>query len=302
MSLKKSAILTVLILCCLSLLTAAGAQVAAPAPTVIYAGGAQLPEGVKLSGWGMGTAKLSNQAIEINSKELYTGGCLSFAKPADLTAAFNTPHTYLQIMVRLLGMQAAAQSRDDEWAAALLAPDPGQIKKDAQPGKTVGRLQVMAFLEDGTGMELQVDTGGFSPADNGCLPVSFPLTLLKGALEAKEYKLARLVICGNGTDPFTVTQIKLVQDSAPLEPTAGANREVARNDKALFTGKCKSGTSSILYSWDFDDSDGIGEDSAESTVYHQFTKPGTYNVTLTCTDFFGIKKPAKSVIKVQVNE
>lgn len=40
----------------------------------------------------------------------------------------------------------------------------------------------------------------------------------------------------------------------------------------------------VRYSWDFDATDGVKEDAAGKSISHTFTKPGTYEVTLTVTD------------------
>ena len=52
------------------------------------------------------------------------------------------------------------------------------------------------------------------------------------------------------------------------------------------------------YSWDFDNLDGIQQDSIGNSASHTFTDPGTYLVTLTVTDNSGLTSTVTTVITV----
>ena len=82
---------------------------------------------------------------------------------------------------------------------------------------------------------------------------------------------------------------------APLDDQVGyLNAEMA------FTGSAEGGASTLKFSWDWDDKDGIQEDSVGRTAGHTFRKAGKYTVTLTVSDVDGVKKPQTTKIELEI--
>jgi len=273
---------------------------------VIYEGNPVNQATIRLGNWGSGTCKESTQntysgsrSIEITPRGLFAGGRIDFANPVDLTNSFNNPDAYLQFVTRFRGVQ----SEYDDWAVGLGGPGATDmyagVPRTARP---VRRIRVMLEFEGGPAVERQVDVSAFRLSDDGWMNVSLPLAVFKSELSLPEYELKRLVITGDGMDPFHIGEIRTIRDTTPLQANAGQDKEVARNYLIGFQGVCESGATAVKYSWDFDQSDGIQEQAVGDLVYHRFSKAGNFTVTLTVSDLFGLKQPATSTIKVKVNE
>jgi PKD repeat protein len=76
---------------------------------------------------------------------------------------------------------------------------------------------------------------------------------------------------------------------------------LALGDEVSFSAAGFGGSTVLKYSWDFDDKDGIQEDAVGQSVRHKFRKPGTYTITLTIADAYGLKKPYTTTMKAVVN-
>jgi len=92
------------------------------------------------------------------------------------------------------------------------------------------------------------------------------------------------------------------QEDAPLLADAGENLKARVEEDATFTAKEQPGGVKVNYTWDFDDTDGIGEDGYGSTTKWTFLAPGHYNVTLTVSDPADQRVPRTDRIHVQVEE
>lgn len=261
--------------------------------------------GITLGSWGGGICKEStknayggDKSIEITSKGLYQGGRLDFSKPVDLTSQFARDDAYLELVTKFRGTQETY----DAWAMDVAAPSATDMYGGtATPGKQVKRIQIMLFLEGGQILESQVDISAYRLNEDGWMSVAFPLKYLKRDLNLPAYKLKRIVVTGDGSEPFYIGEIRTTVDSTPLTADAGEEKEIGKNYNVLFRGTSRSITG-LKYSWDFDNSNGIQEEAVGDVVYHRFTRAGVYTVTLTVSDIFGLKKPATSTVKVTVNE
>ena len=78
----------------------------------------------------------------------------------------------------------------------------------------------------------------------------------------------------------------IVRSNKPPVANAGGDKTVKVGDPVYFDGSGSSDQEGNLvkYSWDFDKSDGVGEDSTEISPRHTYGEPETYVVTLTVTD------------------
>ena len=95
-------------------------------------------------------------------------------------------------------------------------------------------------------------------------------------------KLDRLLITND------LTFVPHVTDTTPPVADAGQDQTVDNGTVIYFDGSGSTDDLGIQsYSWDFDASDGIQQDSTGVTVSHIYTEPGSYIVTLTVTDTSG---------------
>lgn len=272
---------------------------------VIFSGDPIDPDVMRLAAWGGGWCEESPQntyggsrSIKVSPLDLYSGGRIDFVKPMDLTQSFNLSDAYLQVVSKFTGAQAGYDALTTGMGAIGSTDMYGGVYKARQ----VRRLRVMLVFEGGKSIESQVDLASFRLQDDGWMIVSFPLAYLKSKLDLTDYRLERMVISGDGSEPFHVGEISITRDSTPITPDAGESKEVSRNYPIAFQGFCRAGATAVKYSWDFNDLNGIQEEAVGDLVYHKFTAPGNWVVTMTASDVFGIKKSAKSTIKAKVNE
>jgi len=281
----------------------------AKAAPALYDGSPLAQAHITASFWGSGSGKevkanginAGGGSLEITSNGLYTGVALNFENPIDITESFNQADAYLVFNVRVAGMQVTQQTSDNSGWGITTAPQAVSTPTSSS-GHPDTKLQVMIFLDNGASAEQQVDIYGFTPNSDGFMPVSIPLSVLKKNLVADKYKIKKMVICSNGADAFWVAKIDIERDSSTLEGTAGDDKEIARWDNVPFSGKCKAQLTNVKYTWDFGEQNGLRNAAEGPVVYHQFRQAGTYTVTLTCSDVFGIKQPAKSTLTVKVNQ
>ena len=82
-----------------------------------------------------------------------------------------------------------------------------------------------------------------------------------------------------------------VRDTTPPIAYAGMDKTVELGDIAFFDGSGSvdnNGTEGLNYTWDFNDSDGLGADSFEITANFEYGTLGSYIVTLNVTDSTGL--------------
>lgn len=154
----------------------------------------------------------------------------------------------------------------------------------AEPPQTISKLRVLLVTDKG-----QVDSGTV-PIDlsqdalEGWYRVVIPLKNFAGPGLQPEAQLQRLALFGDLKDHFWLGRLQLVAEDQPLKADAGPRRTVKVKQEVTFTAAPQEGGQPARYVWDFDDWDGITEDSLGQTVTWKFTEPGFYTVTLTVTD------------------
>jgi len=93
-----------------------------------------------------------------------------------------------------------------------------------------------------------------------------------------------------GTLQVSERPVPVIDSASPEPATVGA--------EVQFRGSGSDDGSIVKYSWDFDDSDGIGEDATGALPTHSYPSPGRYRVTLTVTDDEGITGSTSHEVRV----
>ncbi len=267
---------------------------------ILYKGDPIDSKTIAIGSWGSGFCEdisksgyTGTHSLKITARSLYEGGRIDFLTPVDLTRHFANPNAYIQFVAK---MQLDATNEEDPYLEGFFPAE----DTSAAAKTRVRRLKLTMWFEAGPAVECQVDISGFKVADDGWMRISFPLSKLKTKREMSAYKVKRLVISGDGSEPFYIGQIQIVTDTKPITADAGLPQYVAANDDILFRPHSDGGAAALRYAWDFDSSDGIQEDTLGEVVYHRYRKAGKYTVTLTVSDVFGIKKPVTSTVVIDV--
>ncbi len=267
---------------------------------VLYKGQPIDGSSIAVGSWGSGRCEdvaksgySGTHSLKIIARSLYEGGRLDFASAVDLTKHFKNPNAYIQLMAKM-------QLDDANEIDPLLSDYYDPSATSAPAGTPVSRVRLVMKLDGGPAIECQVDVTGLKVGDDGWTAISFPLAAFKGKQERAEYKIKRLVISGDGSEPFYVGQIHIVTDTKPIIIDPGLDQFVAANDDVMFRPHSDGGAAALRYAWDFDSTDGIQEDAIGEVVYHKYPKSGVHTVTVTVSDVFGIKKPVSKTVKIEV--
>lgn len=138
---------------------------------------------------------------------------------------------------------------------------------------------------------------------NAWLPLSIPLSILKFPAGQENSPLASITIGGDGPGTFYIGRIRTVADTTPISVAAIDSQDIAAGDDFTLTGKASAGVTDLKFSWDFDASDGVSEESTGPIVTHSYPKGGkTYTVTLTVTDVDGVKNPVVTTVPIKVED
>lgn len=165
------------------------------------------------------------------------------------------------------------------------------------------QLRLIISTTDGLKSEVYVPANTNSASDQGWTTVAIPLQAISG-LDRTNKVISGIGIAGNTTATFYVGDLRVIDDTTPIRgETNVPNGElnVALGDEYTLTGTGFGGASILRYTWDFDDKDGIQVDAEGQSVNRRFRKPGNYVITLTISDYYGLKPPYSTTIKVVVN-
>lgn len=140
-----------------------------------------------------------------------------------------------------------------------------------------------------------------SSGSNSWRTVAIPLQAISG-FDKTNKEVKEIALAGDVTTTFYLGDLRVINDTTPItgDPN-GREFNLALGDTIELGANGFGGSSILKYSWDFDDKDGIQEDATGQWIRRQFRKPGTFTVTLTISDQFGLKKPYSTTINVKVN-
>lgn len=281
-------------------------------------------QGITLKGWGSGTISQTDEVkgegswtLRVSTRNYFQGGMLSLKTPVDLGAAFSDKNNLLRFSYRVassgltINNNTASGAGSSGGAASGAASDAGfsagagstrggagqnsNLSSDAQ----LQKVRVIVTTSDGLKSEafVSIRQGAEWRA------VAVPLAAING-FERTNKQVVGLAFSGDATATFYVGDVKVVNDSTPIqgEMTQKNDMNLALNDEVTLSASGFGGSSILTYTWDFDASDGDSQvDAIGQTIKRRFRKPGEYVVTVTISDTYGAKAPVKATLKVKVN-
>lgn len=315
---------TVLILGALA--AGAGAQVVAP--TYIYAPARSIKsQKITLQGWGSGTiaetdgiAYEGTSCIRVSTRNYFQGGILNLNQPVDLGKKYDDKANLLRVTFFLEDAgwvygQMAKNEHSGTMGGGLVGRGGGANALSLGSKNNVAGVPSIPFkpkikdvrliisTTDGKKSEVYVPVGTSQSAANalGWRSFAIPLQSIRG-LERTNKMVSGIAVSADTYATMYVGAIDIMNDLTPI--TGGVNADklnLALGDQVKLTAWGDGGASVLQYQWDFDDRDGIQVDSEGQTVTRKFRKEGSFKVTLTISDLYGLKKPYVTTFPVKVN-
>jgi hypothetical protein len=172
----------------------------------------------------------------------------------------------------------------------------------AQP-ETLKTIRLIITTTDGKRSEAYIPVTTNSSEDNGWKVTSIPLQAISG-FDRTNKIIKDIAFSGDVTSTFYIGDLRIVNDSTPIQGEIENNPDMnlALGDTVTFRASGSAGASILKYSWDFGTQKTPEVDSVGQTVERKFRKAGTYKVTLTISDRYGLKAPYSTSITVKVNQ
>jgi len=267
----------------------------------LYRGENEVGGYIKVGSWGVGRAGFTrgavlngDSAIRVTTHGLSQGARFDFKTPVNLAQAFQNKKTYLRMMVRFPGSAGSAF-------------DNSSLQTSSVAASPFEKIRFLAIMGDGKQYEMirPVDVPPSEDVD-AYVPLAFPLAAIAKAAKTtptgEGAKLKSLVIAGDKYAQFNIGEVSVVTDDTEISPAPLDDQIAFVNADLTFTGGAEGGSSSLKFSWDWDDKDGIQEDASGRVAYHTFKKAGKYTVTLTVSDVDGVKAPQSTKLELDVQQ
>lgn len=274
-------------------------------------------------------------SIGVATRSFFQGGIMNFGSPIDLAAAFGDKSNLLRITLKVAnsGMVfpggGATPGGGNPGAgfgavgntgggAAGGPPRPGGAGGEgvgagqAGPGGTapggsgatesLKNIRLIVGTTDGKKSEVYVPISTSSAGERGWRFVAIPLQGVRG-LENTNKIIKSIAISGDAPTTVYVGEIRVINDttkiSGDINPRGAMN--LALGDEITFTAYGYGGSSVLKYTWDFNGADGIQVDAEGQVVKRKFRKPGSYTITLTISDAYGLKASYSTSVEIKVN-
>ncbi|MCL5103727.1 MAG: PKD domain-containing protein [Armatimonadetes bacterium] len=264
----------------------------------IYRGSPVSQDGLTLGGWGSGKAAESKErllngsnSIKITTQGYYSGGRIDFVQPVTLFTDGPEKDRYIQFALFFEDVKTVDPAADSGYD---LDTDPYSVPK-------AGKVRFVFVSDSGEMISKEEPTNQLDPDDNW-VRVVVPLCKLKLPEGTKEFRLSRLMIFSDMSCTMHLGEIKLMTDNKPIKVDSLGSRTLGVQDRVYFIAETDGGVSSLKYSWDFDNSNGIQAESTGRMASYTYTRGGDFTITLTVSDHDGVKAPVTVTGTVSVND
>ncbi len=283
-------------------------------------------QGMSLVGWGSGTIAESDEVVQeggnsirISSRNFFQGGKIMFTNPVDLSGAVTQKENLIRFSINIpdgsasasggAGGRGGAQGGEGEGGGAmggLGAPGSGGRSGGGQAGPALQsiaatKIRVVITTTDGKHAEAYLDLTTSLKDPSGWMNVGIPLVAING-FAASNQQVKSIAISSDSTATIYLGGANVIKDGTPVfaEPNV-RELNLAFGDEFTFAAAGSAGATPVKFLWDFDAADGISADAEGQTVKRRFRKDGTFTVTLTAVDIYGLKQPYRTTIQVIVN-
>jgi hypothetical protein len=186
----------------------------------------------------------------------------------------------------------------------------GNTKAKLTFQKNRNLLNLRVVLVTGSGRSLDVLMPLSSAVDdNQWKLVSIPVAMIP-SIKAGDTLIKEVRVFGDAPATINVGSISVVEDSSPITVDPISDKTAQARAEYPYRAVGHAGITPLVYSWDWDASDGIQDETQGRVITHIFRRPTLYNeatkkemdtvVTVTVSDLYGIKPPARTSFRVHV--
>jgi len=282
-------------------------------------------QNIAVEGWGSGIITETTEAsfegtssLRISTRNFFQGGSIKFNGGVKLADSYANRSNLLMFVLRVAGSSTSGSTGpagggpgtgasggggqvSDEGGGPGSGPRGGQSTSVAQNPPGVDHVRVVITTTDGLRSEAYLDLSDTSLDQRGWRRAGIPLQAING-FDRTNKEIASIALSADEATTFYVGSIQIVEDTTPIMaeiPMGDLN--IGSGDTVIFRANAQGGATRLVYEWDFDDKDGIQVDAEGRAVRHRFRNPGTFTVTVTVRDAFGLKEPTKRTLTVTVN-
>jgi len=189
-----------------------------------------------------------------------------------------------------------------------MGPGFGPVAPPPPPAEAkMSVLRLVVTTTDDKKSEIYIPLNDTRPDQDGWYQLAFPLQAIKG-FDGTNMVVKKVALSADtlatfylGTTPIEgdiYVKVSGVGDDWEVVPSAN----VALEDVVTFRSYGTAGATLIKYEWNFDAANHPGEvDAVGPVLKRTFRQPGTFTITLTMSDRFGLKKPVVKSMLVTVN-
>jgi len=272
--------------------------------------------GIEVSAWGDGSARESQEpgvtgtrSIEFSTNGLFSGALLSWKNPVEIADPSSISRfDYLLLRLRFnqttrLGIEEPnlAPNTRGEYRPLPMDFYGNYFGEDLPMVPKVRRIRVILYSADGRTVSHSVPVVHKTTDEDNWFAVALPLAGFGLTTQSNGFPLRRMAISADFPDKIRIGEIRVTTDDSPIYVESLDDQEVGAQDVIVLVGSAEAGITSLVYSWDFDDKDGVQDDARGRVVQVVYRRTGTYTVTLTVRDPDGIKQPATTKAQITVN-
>lgn len=278
---------------------------------------------ISIKGWGSGTiaetkemAFQGAQSVRVSSRNYFQGGTINFNSPSDFAEKFDDRSNVLRVTFLLADASTlygnTAKNRGPgeantglttfHNAASMNSSKKGDlaITKSIPFKPTIKKIRMVILTTDGKRSETYVPVYTSTSAGNGWRKIVIPLQSING-LERTNKIIKSMTLSTDTVATVYVGDVSVISETTPIGGVIdNAPLNVKWGSEVTLTAYGEGGDTPLIYSWDFDVRDGIQADAEGQQVKYRFRKSGEYLVTVTISDYYGLKTPAQQTLKVKV--
>ena len=279
------------------------------------------------------------ESLRVVTHGQYQGASLRFAKPVDLSSYVANKSAYLQVAFLFPALVDRSGVVGPGGGGLAGSGGPGGGGKFGGPGagfpggpaggfpggpagggipgsaggaggrpggpqattraRSIENVRMVLMRAGGRGTEVMLPVAN-GVTENYWRLISIPVGAIPG-ITADNAKFSEFRLFGDYPGVMYVGRIGVVVDTTPIkvEPLSTMSVEVRKPYK--YVANATAGASPLVYSWDWDSTDGIQEESVGRTVNHIYYKEGDVTGTLTVSDPYGVKAPVTTTFKIHVH-